>query len=163
MRGDLAYISNISVMTDVRQAPVWAAMAFMLLGPSGCASPGGVLLQSQATGSPYFSLSAPGVTPVGDRLLLQGRVCRRGRATLLSPRRVRIEHITVGATTAGIAQAYVPVIYRSADQNCVHYSTRVDWRMAEGETLRTCFDKGGPCPIDAQTKAVIAAPSPRVN
>ena len=126
---------------------------------AGCATPGSsVEVGSQASGSPYFNLSRPGVYKVQDGLQLAGRVCRRARTTLLSPPRVRLEHVAATGAVIEFAHAYIPAIYRHEDQACSGYSTRVGWQIADGETVRACFDRGRSCPAAARVKAVVAAP-----
>ena len=127
---------------------------------AACATPGSsVVVSSQASGSAYFSLSRPGVYKVQDGLELAGRVCRRARTTLLSPSRVRLEHIGASGDTIGVVHASVPPIYRREDQACSDYATRVGWRIADGESLRACFDRGRPCPADPAAKTTITVPA----
>ncbi|WCM25028.1 hypothetical protein NDN01_13115 [Sphingomonas sp. QA11] len=117
-------------------------------------------IQTQASGSPYFSLGAPVAYKVENGMELAGRVCRRVRTTLLSPSGVRLEHIGVSGDRLQTAHASVGAIYRSADQACTRYVARVAWTMVDGEAVRACFDRGKACPINSPVKAVIAAPSP---
>jgi hypothetical protein len=123
------------------------------------AAPSSVQVGSEASGSPYFSLGPPGVYKAGDGLRLVGRVCRRSRTTLLSPARVRIEHVAASGDVAEVAHAGVAAIYRNADQACASYAARVGWRIADGESLRACFDRVGACPRQAAVKAVVAVPA----
>jgi len=128
-----------------------------LLG--GCAATGdSVTVGSQASGSPYFSLSRPGVYKVATGLQLVGRVCRRSRSTQLSPPGVRLEHISAAGEVVESSHAGVGAIYRNADQPCSDYSARVTWQIADGETVRACFDRGHNCPADPAVKAVVAVP-----
>jgi hypothetical protein len=126
---------------------------------SACATPGAsVQVTSQASGSPYFSLGAPGVYKVDGGLRLAGRVCRRARTTLLSPSRIRLEHVAASGEVADVARASVAAIYRNADQACSSYAVRVAWQIADGEALRACFDRGRPCPSNSPNKALIPVP-----
>ncbi len=133
---------------------------FCALVLAGCASSGaGVDITAQATGSAYFTLSRPSVYSSNGGLEIAGRVCRRARGTLLSPSRVRLEHVGAGGTVVDLARAGVPAIHRNVDQPCADYSTKVDWRMLDGESIRACFERGRACPADAASKAVIAVPA----
>ena len=114
---------------------------------------------SQASGSPAFGLGPPGAYAAGDRLLLAGRVCRRARNTRLSPSTVRIERVDASGTVAGHVDAALPPIYRRADQACAPYSRIVSWRLAEGDSLRACFERGAACPATAETRAVVPVPA----
>jgi len=126
---------------------------------AGCATVGdSVTVGSQASGSPYFYLSRPGVYKLATGLQLMGRVCRRSRATQLSPPRVRLEHVSATGDVVEISHASVGAIYRNADQPCSDYSARVGWQIADGETIRACFDHGRACPTDPAVKAVVAVP-----
>ena len=125
----------------------------------GCASSGSsVEVSSQASGSAYFSLSRPGVYKVRDGLEIAGRVCRRARTTLLSPPRVRLEHLATDGATLDVAHAGVAAIYRNPENACTDYAARVAWTIADGESVRACLDRGRPCPADPAMKAVIAVP-----
>jgi hypothetical protein len=116
---------------------------------------------TESTGSPYFSLGRPGVYKDTSGLELAGRVCRLARSTLLSPPRVRLEHL--GAATADViehTETHVAAIYRGADQACSDYATHVTWTLGNGDTVRACFDGGRACPRDPDAKAVVAVPAP---
>ena len=135
----------------------------LLLGAAatmlGCASaPASVQIASEASASPYFSLGAPAAYKAQGGLALAGRVCRRLRITSLSPARVRLEHVTAVGEMTDIAHAGVPTIQRSSDQACRTYKTIVAWQLADGDTVRACFDHGRPCPAST-VKAIIAAPA----
>ena len=114
---------------------------------------------TQATGTPYFSLGAPGVYAAGQGLLLAGRVCRRARNTRLSPGGVRIEHVDPAGAVVAHVDALVPPIYRRADQACAAYSRTSTWKLAEGDSVRACFERGAPCPVTAEAKAVAPVPA----
>ena len=118
-----------------------------------------VQVTSEAKGSDSFSLGTPGAYKEGSGLRLTGRVCRLARSTALSPPRIRIEHVAVSGYVTETAQASVPTIYRSTDQTCRTYSARVGWVLAEGDTVRACFDRGRACPVSADTKAAVAVPA----
>jgi hypothetical protein len=113
---------------------------------------------TEASGSPYFSLGAPGVYKADGGLQLAGRVCRRSRSTLLSPSRVRLEHVPATGEITEIAHAGIAAIYANADQPCSDYTTRVTWQMGEGDSVRACFDHGRACPVDTPVKAVVTVP-----
>jgi hypothetical protein len=137
-----------------------ALLAAALVPPGACAAPGSPMdVPYQATGSSYFSLGRPGAYKVQGGLELTGRVCRRARTTLLSPSRVRIEHIAAGGDVVEAAHASVPVIYGRADVACAHYAVRVDWKLADGEALRACFDRGRSCRTDPAAKTAAAPPA----
>jgi len=134
----------------------------LALAPSlaACAtSANEVRVVSEAHGSDFFSLGAPGVYKGGGRLRVGGRVCRLRRSTLLSPPAIRIEHLGGGAKVLDTAFAPSPIINRSFDQACRTYSTQVAWTLGEGDTLRACFNHGHACPAVAESKAVVTAPS----
>jgi hypothetical protein len=132
----------------------------MATSVASCAtSEANVDMVSQATGSAYFTLGAPRLYGDGSDLRAVGRVCRRSRTTQLSPARVRLEHIGAGGQIVEVARARVPAIYRNADQSCADYGARVNWRVAQGETIRACFDRARACPIDATVKTTITAPA----
>ncbi|HZL00691.1 MAG TPA: hypothetical protein VFC47_12405 [Caulobacteraceae bacterium] len=125
-----------------------------------CATPGSsVEVGSQATGSSYFTLSRPAVYKARVGLELAGRACRRARTTLLSPSRVRLEHVAANGEVAESARAYLPPLSRRADQACASYAARVTWRLGDGETVRACFDRGRPCPADSGPKAIVPVPA----
>ena len=127
---------------------------------AACAVSGSsVEVKSEASGSSYFSLGAPAVYAAPDGLRLVGRVCRRARTTLLSPPGVRLEHIGATGDVLDVAHAGLAAIYRNVDQACTHYATRVGWRVADGESVRACFDRGRPCAPDTPVKATIAVPA----
>jgi hypothetical protein len=134
-----------------------AMLAAAMLAPGACAAPGSSTdVPYQATGSSYFSLSRPGAYKVQGGLELTGRVCRRARTTLLSPSRVRIEHIAATGDVVEAAHAGVPVIYGQANAACANYGVRVNWKMADGEAFRACFDRGRSCRADPAAKAAAA-------
>ncbi|HEY5290343.1 MAG TPA: hypothetical protein VIJ59_09930 [Caulobacteraceae bacterium] len=118
-----------------------------------------VQVVSQASGSPYFSLGPPGVSKAGDGVRLVGRVCRRSRTTLLTPYRVRIEHVGPGGAVIGVEHARIPPIYAYSDQACATYAIVAKWTLAPGDSLRACFDRGRDCPSSAAAKAVVAVPA----
>ena len=117
-----------------------------------------VPLTANASGSPYFSLSAPRAYKVRNGLELAGRVCRRARTTLLSPSRVRLEHVVADGSVSDVAHAYVGAIFRNPDQACAGYFTRVTWTIGEGESVRACFSSGRPCKGDAPKKPIPVNP-----
>lgn len=131
-------------------------IAALLVGCGTVGSP--VTVGSQASGSAYFSVSRPGVYKVASGLQLTGRVCRRSRTTLLSPPRVRLEHVSATGDIVDTTHASVGAIYRNPDQPCSDYSARVGWQIADGETVRACFDHGHSCPVDPAIRAVVAVP-----
>ena len=147
-------------MSNLATRPVDTAVLFLTLASLvSCATAGGgVAVGSEATGSPYFSLSRPYASKAGEGLQLSGRVCRRARTTGLSPARVRLEHVSAAGDVVEVARAYVPPIYRRSDQACRSYFIRVAWPIADKEAIRACFDRGRPCPSDPQVKATIAVP-----
>jgi hypothetical protein len=126
---------------------------------TGCATAtDAVHITSEASASPYFSIGAPAAYKAPGGLELAGRVCRRSRSTSLSPPRVRLEHLTAMGEIADVAHAGVPAIQRSSDQACRTYATKVSWQLADGDTVRACFDRGRACPTST-VKALIAAPA----
>ena len=127
---------------------------------TGCA-PMQSLLQvaSYAIDTPNFSLSRPSVYKTDTGLQLSGRVCRRARSTLLSPAGVRIEQITGDGTIAQVAHAGLPSISRRADQPCSTYQARVAWTLADGDSLRACFDHARACPADPTLAAPATLPA----
>ena len=114
---------------------------------------------SQASGTAYFSLGPPGAYAAGEGLLLAGRVCRRARNTRLSPGAVRLERVDPSGAVVAHVDALVPPIYRRADQACAAYSRTTSWKLAEGDSVRACFERGVPCPVAAETKAVVPVPA----
>ncbi len=127
---------------------------------AGCGTVGdSVTVSSQASGSNYFSLSRPGVYKIASGLQLAGRVCRRSRTTQLSPPRVRLEHVSAAGDVVETSHASVGAIYRNADQPCSDYVARVTWQIADGETVRACFDRSHACPADPSVKAVVSVPA----
>jgi hypothetical protein len=126
---------------------------------SACAAaPQSVHIASEASASPYFSLGAPAAYKAQGGLQLAGRVCRRALTTSLSPARIRLEHVTTSGETTDVAHAAVPPIQRSSDQSCRTYAAKVAWQLADGDTVRACFDRGHPCP-ESTVKTVISAPA----
>lgn len=132
----------------------------MTLAAAGCAGGGGptARINAQSTGSAYFNLSRPGLYERAGGLQLVGRVCRRGRVTLLSPPRVRLEHVSAGGDVVDTARAAVAPIYGRVDQPCSNYALRVAWRVADGDSIRACFDHGRACPADPASKALVTVP-----
>lgn len=127
-----------------------------------------MVVESQATGSGAFSVSRPAVYKVKDRLALAGSVCRRARSTLLSPRAVRVEHVSATGAVLESGRAGLAAISRRADQACSHYSLIVDWKLADGEAVRACFDRGHPCPAKSTSTtsppaATVAPPAPNAT
>ncbi len=143
-------MNRISSMALLLSAALTAACASF--GPT-------VEVVSQASGSASFSLGTPSVYKSGDELAIVGRVCRRSRSTLLSPSRLRLEHVSMGGQPLETAQAGLTAIYDNPDQACTDYSVRVRWRIVQGETIRACFDRGRPCPVETPANAVIAVPA----
>lgn len=137
--------------------PTTAVISLLVL-TGGCADTQTLELSTQASGSAYFSLSRPYAYKSADGFQLSGRVCRRGRTTVLSPPRVRIEHVGADGVVSQVTSARVGPIYRASDQACSTYVRRVDWTMAGGDTVRACFDRGKACPSDAPAKAITVAP-----
>ena len=132
----------------------------LALGLAACATSGNeVRIVSQAHGSDFFSLGAPGVYKASKGLHVGGRVCRMGRSTVFSPRTIRIEHLDNGGRLLDTTYAASPAINRTFDEACRSYSTRVTWTLGEGDTLRACFDHGRACPVAAESKATVAAPA----
>lgn len=138
-------------------APILAVAVYV----AACASAENwMTVTTESTGSPYFSLGRPGVYKEKTGLVLAGRVCRLARSTLLSPPRVRLEHI--GVATGEVIEhtvTHVAAIYRGADQACSDYATPVTWTLAEGDLVRACFDRGHDCPRDPDVKAVVTVPA----
>lgn len=118
-----------------------------------------VRVTAEAKGSAFFSLGAPTISKTGAGQHLAGRVCRLGRSTLLSPPRIRVEHRAADGQLRDVAQAHIPEIYLARDQTCSDYAAKVAWSLAEGDVVRACFDRGLPCPAQAESKAVIKAPA----
>jgi hypothetical protein len=135
-------------------------LSALALGLAACAtSADKVRIVTQAHGSDFFSLGAPGAYRAGGKLRVGGRVCRLRRSTLLSPQAIRIEHLNSGAKLLDTAFAGSPIINRTFDEACRTYSTQVTWTLGEGDTLRACFDHGHACPSAAESKAVVEAPA----
>ena len=144
-------------MTLIAKLPRSLAGVALLL--TSCATAGSsVEVSSQGSGSPYFSLGRPSVYRQGEGLRLVGRVCRRGRTTLLSPPRVRLERVASTGDVVDVARAGVPAIYGRSDQACTSNLTTLNWRFASGESVRACFDRGRSCSGDPGAK--VAAPTP---
>jgi hypothetical protein len=144
------------VVAGSRIALIGAGGALAIL--VGCAGGGGAALDlnANASGSSYFSLSRPSAYKAATGMVLAGRVCRRARTTVLSPPRVRLERVGLDGAVLETASATVGPIYRNGDQPCARYSRRLAWSMPAGESVRACFDRGGPCAPDAPTKSVPA-------
>lgn len=141
-----------------RRAPL--AVGLLL---AGCAAESGFQsVASESWGSPSFTVSRPAVYKAGDGLELTGRLCRRAGATALSPPAVRLEHVGADGQVVGTAMTRVRAIYRSADQPCAPYATKVDWTLGAGDRLRACLDRGRPCPAAPTpfSPAAITAPHP---
>jgi len=142
---------------------VQAAAANVLLvsaGLASCATGGSwVNVSAEASSSPYFNLSRPGVYKVEGGLEIAGRVCRMARTTLLSPSGVRLEHIAASGDGIEIARASIAPINRHADQRCSDYATVVHWALADGESVRACIDRGHACLSNPPTQAVVAVPA----
>jgi len=138
--------------------PLATAMA------SCAALSGGPAVIAEATGSTNFSLSRPAIYKAGEGLQLAGRACRLARSTLLSPPGVRLEHVSPAGEIVATAHAYLPPIFRRTDQRCSVYSLKVNWMIGEGDSVRTCFDRGQACPAKPAAAAVAPvslAPTPR--
>jgi hypothetical protein len=134
-------------------------LLLLAAGLAACAEgPPPQAVTSQASGTTYFRLGAPGVYKVGSGVRLVGQVCRRYRSTDLSPYRVRIEHLSAAGEVIGVTEGGVPPIYDRSEQACVAYSARADWTFAPGDALRACFDRGRPCSPQAAAKTVVPVP-----
>ena len=72
---------------------------------------------------------------------------------------MRIEHVAATGDVVEVAHAGVPAIYGQADAACANYGVRVRWKMADGEALRACFDRGRSCRADPAAKTVAAPPA----
>lgn len=134
-----------------------AAAALAVAGVAAApapASPPAVV--SQARGSDFFSLGAPAVAKSGDELRLAGRICRLRRSTLLTPREIRIEHLSADGRMLDTVDASAPLINRSWDEACRSYSRRVPWTLAQGDMIVACFEHGRRCPVEAQTQPASA-------
>jgi hypothetical protein len=142
-------------------SPVAALMFLLLANLAACASAGAsVDVTSEASSSSYFRLSRPSLYKTQGGLSLVGRVCRLGRTTLLSPPRVRLEHLDASGSPVEIAHAPLGAIYRNPDQPCTDYAARVGWTLTEGDTVRACFERGRACPTASAAKAVVPVPAP---
>jgi hypothetical protein len=127
----------------------WAALFAAAGLAAACASDGTWMdVTSEASGSAYFSLSRPEVRAAADHIEISGRVCRRGRATLLSPAAVRLEHINADGLRTEVARASLAAIHRDADQACTDFATDVRWSIMAGDVVRACFDDARPCPSE---------------
>jgi hypothetical protein len=150
---------------DVMRALVRSTCGLSLLAVlflTACASAGtSVQVTAEATGSPYFNLERPLVYKAGDGLALAGRVCRRARGTLLSPPRVRLEHVGVAGQVLDVAHAGVPEIYRRADQACSDYSARVGWSFVEGGDAPRLLRPRASVPRNARRQDGRYRPNPR--
>lgn len=133
----------------------------VVLGLAACAAipSQSVTIVSEAKGSGAFSLGAPAMVKTAQGQHLGGRVCRLNRSTLLSPPRIRVEHLAATGGVTDVAHAYVPEIYRATDETCSDYGANVAWTMNEGDRVRACFDRGAGCPADTESKAVVKAPA----
>ena len=118
-----------------------------------------VQVTAEAKGSESFSLGPPTAYRAGDGIRLSGRVCRLGRSTALSPPSIRLEHVARDGGIVETSQSSVATIYRSTDQACRTYAANLAWALADGDTVRACFDRARPCPVTSTAKAVIAAPA----
>lgn len=138
-----------------------AAAAAAALAAAACASAPSesVKIVSEAKGSRAFSLGAPAMFKTAAGQHLGGRVCRLGLSTLLSPPAIRVEHLSASGRLINVAHAYLPEIYRARDQTCSDYGAKVAWAMGPGDIVRACFDRGGGCPAQAESKAVVKAPA----
>ena len=114
-----------------------------------------ISVASEASGSDFFSLSAPVALGSGaNQEELTGRVCRLRRSTLLSPSEVRVEHLNASGNLLGVTDAPAAEIAKSDDQPCVDYDARVAWTFARGDKLRACFESGRRCPTNAAALAL---------
>jgi hypothetical protein len=138
--------------------PTVAAVAIFVLA-AGSAASQAMDLTSQASGSAYFTLSRPYASKTHDGFRLAGRVCRRSHTTVLSPPRVRLEHLGPGGAVSETGMARIGAIYRPSDQACSSYAKEVRWTMASGDMVRACFDRGRACPADAPEKAIAVRPA----
>ena len=140
--------------TSIRSLAMMCAMCV-----ASCATgPTSVQVSAQAEGSTYFRLAPPAVYKAGSGLELAGRVCRRAHTTLLSPREVRIEHLSASGALLDVTLARVAPIHPGADQSCANYASRtVDWKLAEDDLIRACFARNHACPVSAP-KTLIQVP-----
>ncbi len=119
----------------------------LLVVLSGCATgTSGLDVRTEAVGTVSFQLGKPALYPAASGVDVIGSACRIGTNTALSPRRVRIEHLSATSEIVDVATAPMPWLSTRADQRCGHYSLAVTWNPADGETVRACFDRGHACP-----------------
>ena len=119
------------------------------------------MVASGASGSAAFSLSAPAAYQGKAGLELVGRVGRRARSTQLTPASVRIERLGPTGEIVASARAYLHPIGRRTDQRCASYLANVDWRLAPGDTLRACFDRGRACSDGVPSAPTVVTPIPQ--
>jgi hypothetical protein len=143
-------------MSIARMGPISVAAALAMLSGYAAAQNEPADLTFNASGSPYFTLSPPMAYKNRTGLLLTGRVCRRARTTMLSPQRVRLEHLKADGHPIEVTSANVETIPRNADQACTRYGRKVGWTIAADETIRACFDHGKACPANAPAKTMTA-------
>ncbi len=135
----------------MKQATIhWLAVTpavVVLASVAACATPvASVPIGVQSTGSSSFSLSGPQAYRVNGGIKFVGTACRLAQSTLLTPLRVRLDHVAATGAIVQSAEAFLPSIGRQTDQRCSHYITTLDWRVGDGETVRACFDRGHACP-----------------
>jgi hypothetical protein len=119
----------------------------------------GATVTTEATGTANFSLSEPALRQAGSGITISGSACRRARSTLLSPRSIRLEHVVAGEQVSQTARAFVQ-ISRELNRRCSQFSTKVAWVLADGDSVRACFDHGKACPEAAELSAKVKDPRP---
>ena len=133
----------------LRGTPALNPIAGALCGliAASCASAAPALpINSVAFGSENFDLGRPVfvATPIGAAV--EGRACRRGLSTILSPEHVRLEDISSNGSTRNVADAYLPLLSVKFTERCEHYRASVRWRPLLGDTVRVCFERRRQCP-----------------
>ena len=112
-----------------------------------CASNAPILpTNSVAHGSENFDLGRPVFVAKPNGAMVEGRACRRRLSVLLSPEHVRLEDIAPNGAIRNVADAYLPLLSARYPEQCEHYYASVKWRPSPGDTVRVCFERGGPCP-----------------
>ena len=102
-------------------------------------------INSVAVGSANFELERPVFFARASGAFIEGRACRRGLSTLLSPEHVRLEDISSAGELRHVAEAYLPLLPVKFTERCEHYHAAVAWRPLPGDTIRACFERGHGC------------------
>lgn len=103
--------------------------------------------RAEAISSINFLLVQPRIRAKGKAVRVEGSACRRPNRSLISPSRVRIDHLSSAGELIETSYAYLPRLSQREDQRCGRYgATLKSPPQQPGELVRVCLPQSrGPC------------------